>query len=393
MIKDMMDSFSRFLEDAEHHSLRRYLRELQSPCQETIQIDGKPHLLFASNDYLGLANHPAVKRAAIAGIEQWGVGAGASRLISGTSFPHLALEQDLAAFKGTEAALTFGSGYLTNVGCLPSLIGPGGLIMADELCHASLLDGCRLTRADVKVFHHNDPAHLQQLLGKRTSARQTLILTEGVFSMDGDIAPIPDLLKAAHQYDAQLLIDDAHGTGVMGKNGRGTLEHFNLSPDTVFQMGTLSKALGVSGGYMAGTTSFTHYLVNTARSFIFTTAPPPAIACAGREALKILQQEPERRTRLWENRKSMHDGLLALGFTLTNSGSPILPVIVPNAQQALDFSQHLMEAGILIPAIRPPTVPKDSSRLRITVTSEHTPEHIAKVIRIFKTVGEKMRVI
>ena len=389
----MKDQFSTFLEDAEHHSLRRYLRQIQSPCQGTIEIEGKPHLLFASNDYLGLANHPAVKQAAIEGIEEWGVGSGASRLISGTYLPHQTLEQDLATFKGTEAALTFGSGYLANVGCLPSLIGQGGLIIADQLCHASLLDGCRLTRADVKVFHHNDLDHLQKLLNKRTAAHQRLILTEGVFSMDGDIAPIPDLLTVAQRYGAQILIDDAHGTGVMGKHGRGTLEHFNLGPNTVFQMGTLSKALGVSGGYVAGTTSLTQYLLNTARSFIYTTAPPPAMACAAREALKILQQEPERRTRLWNNRKSMYEGLKALGFTLTSTQSPILPVIIPHAQQALEFSHHLLEAGILIPAIRPPTVPKESSRLRITVTSEHTPEQIAKVLRTFKSVGEKMRVI
>jgi glycine C-acetyltransferase/8-amino-7-oxononanoate synthase len=389
----MMDQFSTFLEDAEHHSLRRYLRQIQSPCQGTIEIEGKPHLLFASNDYLGLANHPAIKQAAIEGIEQWGVGSGASRLISGTYLPHQTLEQDLATFKGTEAALTFGSGYLANVGCLPSLIGQGGLIIADQLCHASLLDGCRLTRADVKVFHHNDPDHLQKLLNKRTTAHQRLILTEGVFSMDGDVAPIPDLLTVAQRFGAQVLIDDAHGTGVMGKHGRGTLEHFNLGPNTIFQMGTLSKALGVSGGYVAGTTSLTQYLLNTARSFIYTTAPPPAMACAAREALKILQQEPDRRTRLWDNRNSMYEGLKALGFSLTSTQSPILPVIIPHARQALEFSHHLMDAGILIPAVRPPTVPKESSRLRITVTSEHTPEHIAKVLHTFKSVGEKMGII
>ena len=307
--------------------------------------------------------------------------------------PHDQLEQDLAQYKQVEAALTFGTGYTTNLGLIPALIDRNGLILADRYCHASLIEACRLAKATLRVFHHNDVEHLQTLLKKREKARPILIVTEGVFSMDGDLAPLPDLLTLCRQHEATLVIDDAHGTGVMGKNGRGTIEHFGLNPRDVIQMGTLSKAIGTGGGYVAGTAALKDYLLNTAKAFIYTTAQPPAIAAAASAAIRIIQHEPARREKLWKNRDTLHTALTGLGFQLTETQSPILPIIVKSSETALKMSQALYDAGIYAPAIRPPTVPKNSSRLRLTVSSEHTEEQLETVVTAFWKTGKKMAVI
>ena len=356
-------------------------------------IKGRRFIAMASNNYLGLANHPAVNRAAINAIEQWGVGAGAARLIAGTMTPHHQLEQNLARFKQVEAALTFGTGYTTNLGLIPALIDRDGLILADRYCHASLIEACRLAKATLRVFHHNDVEHLETLLKKRGTPRPVLVVTEGVFSMDGDLAPLPDLLTLCRQHEATLVIDDAHGTGVMGKNGRGTIEHFGVNPQDVIQMGTLSKAIGTSGGYLAGTASLKEYLINTAKAFIYTTAQPPAIAAAASAAIRVIQHEPARRERLWHNRNALHTALTDMGFHLTNTQSPILPIIVKSPERAVEMSQVLYEAGIYVPAIRPPTVPKGSSRLRLTVSSEHTEEQLENVVQELRKAGTALRVI
>lgn len=359
--------------------LRRQLRVAESPSNTTITIDGRKLISMASNNYLGLANHPAVKQAAIEAINQWGVGAGAARLVSGNMEPHQKLEEDLAKFKEVEAALTFGTGYTANLGLIPAIIDQDGLILADRYCHASLIEGCRLAKAKLRVFHHNDVEHLEKLLIKRRNICPTLVVTEGVFSMDGDLAPLPDLLNLCQNYDATLLLDDAHGTGVMGENGRGTVEHFGLNPKDLIQMGTLSKAIGTSGGYVAGTTSLKEYLINTSKAFIYTTAQPPAIAAAASAAIQILQNEPERRQRLWDNRNYLFSELKDLEFQLTNTQSPIIPIILESPNAALKLSEALYEADIYIPAIRPPTVSKDSSRLRLTISSEHTKDQLQEV--------------
>jgi glycine C-acetyltransferase/8-amino-7-oxononanoate synthase len=348
---------------------------------------------LASNNYLGLNNHPAIRESAIAAMNTFGVGSGASRLISGTLLPHQELETAIAQFKQTEAALTFNSGYATNSGIIPAMAGTQGLIFVDRLCHASVIDGCRLSRASLRVFQHNDPDHLRIQLRKRPANRPTLVVTEGVFSMDGDIAPLSDLITVVQQHDATLLVDDAHGTGVMGKQGRGTIEHYGIDPSSVFQMGTFSKALGTMGGYVVGTRSFIEYLINTCRSFIYTTAPPPAFATAARTALEIIQSDPGRRTALWQNRHRMFQGLLAMGFTLTNTQSPILPILLNKTQLALEMSQKLFDHGIYVPAIRPPTVPKGTSRLRVTVTSDHTPAHLEAALQAFRKVGQELGVL
>ncbi len=381
--------FDDVLNDLDKRHLRRRLRTVESPPNPTIFLNGQSVIQFASNNYLGLANHHKIKQAAIEAIQEYGVGSGASRLVSGTQTPHQKLEIGLAEFKETEAALTFGSGYNTNLGVIPSLVGPQDLILADRLCHASLIDGCRVSQATLRVFHHNDTEQLKQLLSKQSRTRNTLILTEGVFSMDGDLAPLPELALLAKEFDAKLLVDDAHGTGVMGPNGRGTIEHFGIDPEGLIQMGTLSKALGTVGGYIAGTQSFVDYLINTSRSFIYTTAPPPSMAAAAQAALQIVQAEPDRRRRLWQNREQLYHGLKNLGFQLTNTQSPILPIILNDPQRAIDMSEQLLQQGIYVPAIRPPTVPKGTSRLRMTVTSDHTPEHIETVLHAFEVIKAK----
>ncbi len=389
----MLRDFEQEIKHLETQHLRRQLRIAESPSDTTITIEGRRFIAMASNNYLGLANHPAVNRAAIDAIEQWGVGAGAARLISGTMTPHHQLEQDLAQFKQVEAALTFGTGYTTNLGLIPALIDRDGLILADRYCHASLIEACRLAKARLRVFHHNDVEHVERLIKKREKARPTLVVTEGVFSMDGDLAPLPELLTLCRQHDATLVIDDAHGTGVMGKNGRGTIEHFALNPQDVIQMGTLSKAIGTSGGYVAGPASLKDYLINAAKAFIYTTASPPAIAAAASAAIRIIQHEPARLERLRNNRDALHAALTDLGFQLTDTQSPILPIIVKSPETALEMSQALYEADVYVPAIRPPTVPKDSSRLRLTVSSEHTQEQLENVVRSLRKAGQTLRVI
>ncbi len=385
--------FDKQLTELAAHHLTRRLTPIQSGVGPMVEIAGRQILLLASNDYLGLAGHPEVIQSAIEATQQFGAGAGASRLLSGSLPPHQELESALAQFKGTEAALTFSSGYLANIGTIPTLIGRDGLILADRLCHASLIDGCRLSAADFRIYRHNDVSHLQSLLAKRRNGRRTLIVTDGLFSMDGDLAPLPELSRLAQDYEADLYIDDAHGTGVMGPHGRGTAEHFGLDTQIPFQMGTLGKAFGSSGAYLAGPSALIRYLINTSRSFIFTTAPPPSSAAAATAALRVMQREPERRARLWANRERLFSGLLRLGFNLSPSVSPIIPILVGNAEAALSFAEHLLAEGVYAPAIRPPTVPDETSRIRVTVTSEHRPNHIDHALIAFQRAGQLARLI
>jgi 8-amino-7-oxononanoate synthase len=385
--------FEKYLDDLASEHLTRRLRPLESPTGPTVRIAGREVLLLASNDYLGLACHPEVVDAAVQATKTYGAGSGAARLISGSLPPHQEMEQALAKFKGTEAALTFGSGYLANIGAIPALIGRGGLILADRLCHASLLDGCRLSDADFRVYRHNDMDHLASLLSKRRKGRRTLIVTDGVFSMDGDLAPIPDLATIAQQYEADLYVDDAHGTGVMGHHGRGTIEHFGLEARIPLQMGTLGKALGSSGAYIAGPDESIQYLLHRCRTFIFATAPPPGSAAAVIAALRILEREPERRRRLWENRDRLFTGLTRAGFRLAPSCSPIMPILIGRADKALDFSEQLLDNGLFAPAIRPPTVPAETSRIRVTVTSEHTTTQLDQALAIFEQAGRAVGIL
>lgn len=367
-------------------SLLRTLTPLESATGPSVRHGGREVILLSSNDYLGLATHPEVMEAAIAATKRYGTGSGASRLVSGTLPPHAHLEATLARFKGTEAALLFGAGYLANLGVIPALLGKSGLILADRLCHASVIDACRLSQADFRVFRHGDCEHVEVLLRRRTTDRPTLIITEGVFSMDGDLAPLPDLVSLAERYGAMLYVDDAHGTGIMGVTGRGTVEHFDLERRIPFQIGTLSKALGSHGAFLVGTRDLVQYVINSARPFIFTTALPPAVAAASSAALTVIDREPERRARLWSNRQRFFDGLKALGCRLTPTASPILPVLIGDAARASTFAERLLARGVYAAAIRPPTVPDGTSRIRFTVTSEHTTDQLDEALHALRLV-------
>lgn len=341
-----------------------------------IQIEGRSVLLLASNNYLGLADHPRVREAAIEAIRRYGFGSGASRLISGNMPPFGLLENRIARFKGTEAALVFSTGYMANIGLLSSLLPSGGLLIADRLCHASLMDGCRLSGNRFRVYAHNDLEPLRRLLARKPSGQPAMIVTDGVFSMEGDIAPLPDLLKLAEAYGATVFVDDAHATGVIGKNGRGTTEHYGLDPQSVIQMGTLGKALGCFGAYVAGSRSLIDFLINKAKPLIYTTALPPAVPSAALAALDILEKEPGLRDRLWQNHKRYVGGLKKLGFNIMNSQTPIVPILIGDPERAVNLAQRLLEEGIYAPAIRPPTVPRGTSRIRTTVMAVHTLEDI-----------------
>jgi glycine C-acetyltransferase/8-amino-7-oxononanoate synthase len=374
----------------EEQHLLRHLRVIESAPGPTVTIAGRPVILMASNDYLGLAAHPALKKAAVEATEQFGVGSGASRLISGTLAPHRDLETTLAEFKHTESALLFGSGYLANIGLIPALIDSTGLILADRLSHASLIDGSRLSGAEFRVFRHGDMRQLARLLAKRPARHEVLIVTEGIFSMDGDAAPLVEMVDLAERYGARLFVDDAHGAGVMGSTGRGTLEHFGLESRLSFHMGTLSKAFGTSGAYVVGPASLIHYLVNRMRPFVYSTAPPPATAAAAAAAIRLLQSEPQRLVRLWDNRRYFFEGLRKLGFQLTETVSPIIPVLVGDAQKAHALAARLLELGVYAPAIRPPTVPQETSRIRTTVTAEHTSAQLHDVLSAFQKAGREL---
>jgi 8-amino-7-oxononanoate synthase len=385
--------FDERLEALDLRHLRRRLKTIGSATGPTVELEGRRVILLASNNYLGLSTHPTVVQAAIDAIRMYGVGAGASRLVSGTMLPHQELETALARFKATEGALTFAAGYLANISAVPSLVGAGGLILADRLCHASLIDACRLSRAQFRIFRHADMNHLEQLLARRTTTQQTLIVTDGLFSMDGDIAPLADIATLAERFNARVFVDDAHGTGVMGQTGRGTLEHWEVESRIPFHMGTLSKALGSAGGYLVGPNSLLQFLINTSRAFLYTTAPPPAVAAAALAALRVIEAEPDRRAALWKNRAHFLAGLHRLGFRTTATVSPIIPVLIGDAERAVLLSKHLLDEGVYAPAIRPPTVPRSTSRIRATVTADHTTGQLDEALAAFERAGRVTRII
>jgi 8-amino-7-oxononanoate synthase len=355
-------------------SLLRRLRTIESAPGAVVDLEGHRVLLFSSNNYLDLAAHPRITEAAINAIRRYGVGAGASRLVAGNLRPHRELEDRLAAFKRVEATLVFTTGYQANLGLIPTLAEERAVIYADRLCHASLIDACRLCEIPLRIYRHRDHMQLSRLLQKGHAS--ALVVTDGVFSMDGDVAPLPDLYKAVEQSAATLVVDDAHGTGVMGKTGRGTVEHWGLEGQPIVQMGTLSKALGGLGGFVAGSRDLIEYLVNRARPFIYTTALPPALAAAAIAALDVIEAEPERLERLWSLRHRLHEGIRQLGFDTLDSQSPIIPLLVGDTDAACSLSEALLAHGIYAPAIRPPTVPAGTSRIRMSVTAGHRPEQI-----------------
>lgn len=372
--------------------LYRKLWILEGMQSHRIKREGKEVIQFSSNNYLGLTSHPAVKKKAIKIIEEFGCGSASSRLVSGNLLLYKELEERLAQFKQTPAALVFNSGYMANLGVIPSLMGEGDIIFSDELNHASIIDACRLSRAEICIYPHRDVEYLENLL-RKTKGKKKLIVTEGVFSMEGDIAPLPDIAFIAERYSAMLMVDDAHGTGVLGEQGRGTIEHFGLQNKVDIQMGTLSKALGGIGGFIAGDKILIDYLINTARTFIFTTALPPSVLSSAIAALEVICEEPNLRKRLWDNVQFFKTRIESLGFQTTSTETPIIPVILRDSWLALRMSEMLLHQGILIQAIRPPAVPEGTSRLRITIMATHTREDLEMALYALEKAGKKLHVI
>ena len=373
----------------EQAGLRRHLRTVRSAPTGTINLDGRDAVLLGSNNYLGLSTHPQVITAAIEATRIFGTGASGSRLISGNSELYTTLEANLAKTKNTEAALVFSSGYAANTSIIPILAGEDDLILSDALNHASIIDGCRLSRATKKVYRHCDIAHLKALLSESATFRRRLIVTDGVFSMDGDITPLPDIYEVATQYEAMLLVDDAHGFGVLGKDGSGTVAHFGLEGTDIIRMGTLSKAVGALGGYIAGSRVLVELLINKARGFIFTTGLPPATLAAANAALDVIRSSPELRQRLFSHARCLKTALTNLGYALLPSETQILPVVLGSPQRATSIANALLAEGVFAPAIRPPAVPPDTSRLRLTVMATHTEAEIQQAIAGFAAVIPK----
>ena len=380
---DWLDTERATLEQA---NLLRHLRTVRSAPTGTINLDGRDVVLLGSNNYLGLSTHPKVITAAVEATRTFGTGASGSRLISGNSELYTTLEANLAEAKGTEAALVFSSGYAANTSVIPVVAGEGDVVLSDALNHASIIDGCRLSRATKKVYQHCDVEHLKTLLSESTAFRRRLIVTDGVFSMDGDIAPLPDICDLAAEHDAMVLVDDAHGFGVLGKDGGGTVAHFGLEGEGIIQMGTLSKAVGALGGYIAGSHALIELLVNRARGFIFTTGLPPATLAAANAALDLIRSAPDLRQRLFCHAKCLKAALMDLGYTILPSETQILPVILGSPQRATNVAEALLAEGVFAPAIRPPAVPTGTSRLRLTVMATHTEAEIQQAIAGFAAV-------
>ena len=371
------------LDQLHQAGLWRSLRSVTTAPTGRVLLDGRDVILLGSNNYLGLSVHPIVTEAAVTAARKYGTGASASRLMSGNCDLYTELESKIAKVKETEAALVFGSGYLANIGTIPVLAGDGDLILSDALNHASLIDGCRLSHATKQIYRHCDIEHLESLLTQSTKFRRRLIVTDGVFSMDGDIAPLPEICALADRYDAMVMVDDAHSFGVLGEKGGGTVEHFGLENRGVIQMGTLSKAVGGLGGYVAGSADLIDFLVNRARSFIFTTGLPPATLAAASAALDVIRSTPELRQRLSSNVLLLKNALLEKGFQLLPSETQILPLILGAADVASRFAEALLSHGVYVPAIRPPTVPEGTSRLRLSVIASHTPEDLETAVEGF----------
>lgn len=358
-----------------------------------IVIDGRTYISFSSNDYLGLSNHPLLIQAGQLALKEYGAGSGGSRLLSGSLFPHHQFEEEIAKFKKTESALIFGSGYLANLALMTTLAGEKDLILADRLNHASLVDGCRLSRATFKVFRHNDMDHLRYLLTRKPGTQQALIVTEGLFSMEGDLAPLPELVKISREFNARLILDDAHGFGVLGNNGRGTAELFNLEKEIEIQMGTLGKAAGLYGAFVAGSGALIELLINRAKPFIYSTSLPPMISAMGIVSLKLISEGKGLRSRLAENQSRFSDALSKAGFSIPNQSGPIIPIFTGDNFKTTDFSRALFNEGLYIPAIRPPTVPEGKARLRVSLSASHTRPQLDFCVNCLKKWGSHFGII
>src|SRR5687768_13210920 len=390
------------VDDLKAKHLYRPLRVMSDAQGPVTVVDGREVISLSSNDYLGLTHHPRLRDAALAAVAEYGVGSGAVRTIAGTMTEHEALEAELAAFKGVEAVLTFQSGFTANTGVIPTITGESDLIVSDALNHASIIDGMRLSKAPRKIFPHRDVAALRDILREAAEQgrpdgsgpyRLILVVTDGVFSMDGDIAPLPDIVEAAEAVGAAVYVDDAHASGVLGRNGRGSVDHFGLHGRVDIQVGTLSKAVGVLGGYVAGSHALRELLIQRARPFLFSTSHPPADAAACREAIRVMDEEPWRIERLWASTRRFKAELERLGFDTGRSETPITPIIVGDSELANRFSGRLFEEGVFATSVIFPTVALDQARLRTIVTAALTDEHLDRAVETFARVGRELRII
>jgi glycine C-acetyltransferase len=370
------------------------LRILESASAAESRFDGQEVINLASNNYLGLTTHPKLREAAIQAVKDFGVGSGAVRTISGTMRIHMQLEERIASFKNVEACVVFQSGFAANAGTVSAILGPDDHIISDELNHASIIDGCRLSRAKIHVFPHKDVAAAEKILAELdTVPGHKLLVTDGVFSMDGDIGALPGLVEAAEKHGAIMMVDDAHSSGVLGRQGRGTIDHFGLHGRVQVQVGTLSKAIGVLGGYVCGSRDLIDFLYLRARPFLFSTSHPPAVAAACLAAFDVLEQEPERMENLWKNTRYFKQGLTLAGFNTGISETPITPVIVGEAKVAHELSRELFAEGVLATGIGFPTVAKGKARVRTIVTATHTKEELNRALEAFGKVGKKMGIL
>jgi glycine C-acetyltransferase len=381
------------LDEIESQGSRLPLHVVGGEQAARAMVDGKTVINLASNNYLGLTSHPRLKAAAMQATARYGTGSASVRVIAGTLELHAELERRLAAFKQTEAALVFQSGFTANAGTVASILGRDDVVVSDELNHASIVDGARLSRATIKVFPHRNVDAARKILKELPAAQRKLVITDGVFSMDGDVAPLPALCEVAEEVGAIMMVDDAHASGVFGRNGRGTVDHFNLHGRVDIQVGTLSKALGCVGGYVAGSRRLIDFLTHRARPFTFSTSHPPSVAASALAAIDLLEQEPGIIERLWENTRHFGSGLRRLGFNIGVSESPILPVIVGSTHLAAQFSERLLEAGVFAVALGFPIVPKGLARVRAIVTATHTIEDLDCALDVFGGIGRELAII
>lgn len=371
----------------------RKLVALQSEQGSKVMIDGRELIQLSSNNYLGLTSHPRLRKAALEAVKQFGAGTGSVRTIAGTFSMHEELEKKLAKFKHTEASLVFQSGFTTNQGVLSAILSAEDVVISDELNHASIIDGIRLTKSARKVYKHVDMVDLERALIESHSFRKRLIVTDGVFSMDGNIAPLPEIVELAEKYDALIMVDDAHASGVLGENGRGTVNHFDLDGRVHIQVGTLSKAIGVLGGYVASSQTLIDYLIHKGRPFLFSTSHPPAVTMACMEAINVLLEEPELIGKLWENSSFFKEGLIELGFNTGESQTPITPVVVGDEALSHALSDTLKKYGVFAQGIAFPTVAKGQARVRTIVTAEHTKEELQSALDAFEKAGKELNII
>ncbi len=383
------------LESLKHNNLYKTPKILESPADGSVTMNGKKVINLSSNNYLGLANHPEVREAAIESIEKWGVGAGAVRWIGGTMDIHDSLEQEIASWKSVEDVLVFTSGFTSNSGCIPAVLTKNDVVISDELNHASIIDGVRLSSAKYKksdgyVYRHADMDHLEEILKKCEHFEKRMIITDGVFSMDGDIAPLPQIVELAEKYDAFVMVDDAHASGVLGKHGSGTTSHFNLYGRVDIQLGTLSKALGVVGGYIAGSENLKKWLINRGRPYLFSTAHPPMVAGALIKCLEIMQRDNSLINRLWDNAKYWKDSLQSAGFDTMGSETPITPVYVGDEGKAAEMEKMLWDEGVFALSIIYPTVALGKARIRTMPNATHTIDELDRALVAFKKVRDKL---